>query len=278
MTYPTFKSVLQLSDTHILAQGERFSAELDTTVYLQQAIGQISRLEHQPRAMIISGDLVDRGSYEAYAHFRQLIATIGVPVYLAMGNHDSRSHFLDVFPEYLQHEWIRQTGFIQYAAQIDQIRLVVLDSSVSGQSYGLLCEKRLAWLERTLAQKPQVPTVLVLHHPPFLTGVAHMDACGLRGGAEDLRQIILHNPQVQRIVCGHVHRFCTQTFAGTIGMVGPSCAHQIAFQLDRSHPNAFTLEPPGYLLHIWDAAATQDRLQLISHLLALGDYGGQHSF
>jgi hypothetical protein len=50
----------------------------------------------------------------------------------------------------------------------------------SGQGGGELCAARLGWLEATLAEKPSVATLILMHQPPFLTGIAHMDRRGHR--------------------------------------------------------------------------------------------------
>ncbi|MDH7480280.1 MAG: hypothetical protein QHH02_09735, partial [Syntrophomonadaceae bacterium] len=80
-----------------------------------------------------------------------------------------------------------------------------------------LCATRLRWLDETLAQAPDTPTLMAMHHPPFQTGIAHMDAMGLREGGEALAEVLGRHPQVRRIVCGHLHR----SIVGTFGITYP---------------------------------------------------------
>ena len=68
------------------------------------------------------------------------------------------------------------------------------------------------------------PTLILMHHPPFRTGIASMDRMGLRGSAE-FAEIIRRHPQVERICCGHVHRAIDRRFAGTVAGTAPSTAH-----------------------------------------------------
>ena len=70
---------------------------------------------------------------------------------------------------------------------------------------GELCADRLSWLDATLAAAPDVPTLILMHHPPFLTGIAHMDRIGLTG-RDEFAAIAARHPQIQAILCGHVHR------------------------------------------------------------------------
>ena len=39
--------------------------------------------------------------------------------------------------------------------------------------------QRLGWLERELASGSGKPVILAMHHPPFVTGIGHMDRIGL---------------------------------------------------------------------------------------------------
>src|SRR6266704_1861766 len=59
-------------------------------------------------------------------------------------------------------------------------RLDPLDTLVPGEAGGLLCSERLAWLDHALASAPARPVLLMMHHPPFLTGIARMDRAGLQ--------------------------------------------------------------------------------------------------
>ncbi len=107
------------------------------------------------------------------------------------------------------------------------LRFVFLDTLVPGQDGGELCDARLRWLADRLAEAPDRPTVIVMHHPPFLTGVANLDDMGL-AGAEELARLLARFPQVERILCGHLHRSIQVRWHGVLASVCPSTAHQVA--------------------------------------------------
>jgi peptidoglycan/LPS O-acetylase OafA/YrhL len=93
------------------------------------------------------------------------------------GNHDARDALRASFPE---HSYLRQWDpFVQYAIDDFPVRIVALDSLVPREGGGTLCADRLAWLDRTLSVRDAVPTVVALHHPPFTTGIGHMDKVAL---------------------------------------------------------------------------------------------------
>jgi hypothetical protein len=89
-----------------------------------------------------------------------------------------------------------------------------------------------------------------MHHPPFATGITYMDNYGLNNAA-DFGKVIGRHPQVERILCGHLHRAIDRRFAGTVAGTAPSTAHQIRINLVPDASISFNFEPPGYQLHTW---------------------------
>lgn len=265
--------LLQLTDPHIRAPGVLTYRRIDTAAYLRRAVDKILALTTLPEAVVITGDLTDFGRPEEYAHLAQLLAPLmpAIPVYLVVGNHDERQALREAFPAM---PYLAEGGeFVQYAVPLQGMRLLVLDTLVPGKHYGGLCAQRLQWLEQRLAEAPECPTVIAMHHPPFQTLFDTMDRNGLRTGAPELEAIVRRHPQVQRIVCGHLHRSIQVRFAGTIAMTAPSCAHQLHFALRAAQQEAWTLEPPGFLLH-----AMNDAQELVSHSVSTADFDGPYPF
>src|SRR5205085_544472 len=116
-----------------------------------------------------------------------------------------------------------------------------LDTLVAGKHHGELCVERLEWLDRTLAAAPDRPTVVIMHHPPFMTGIDYMDKYGLENPGA-LAEIIARHSQIERILCGHLHRSIDCRFAGTVAGTAPSTAHQIALNFLPDAPLRFRFE------------------------------------
>ena len=91
-----------------------------------------------------------------------------------------------------------------------------------------------------------------MHHPPFLTGLAEMDAINCDNSAA-LGAIVAEHPQIERIVCGHVHRPMVIRWNGTVVTTAPATAHQVALNLLDGTPTAWIMEPPACHLHYWRA-------------------------
>lgn len=238
----------QISDLHIKRPGVLAYRRVDTAAYLERCVARLVALEPKPDAIVVTGDLVDSGSLAEYEALKKLLAPLTMPVYLLVGNHDERAALREVFRD---HAYLRAGGeFVHYAVDVGPLRLVALDSQMPQQSSGHLCAARLAWLETQLAQAQGKPVVLALHHPPFVSGIGHMDSQRLDPeSSERLAAIVSRYPNVERVICGHVHRPIFTRFAGTIASAVPAPAHQVALDLRENAPSAFRLEPPAFALH-----------------------------
>jgi hypothetical protein len=92
-----------------------------------------------------------------------------------------------------------------------------------------------------------------------------MDAMGLEGKTE-LADVIGRHPQVERVLCGHVHRPITRRFAGTVAATCPATAHQLVLDLASEPRLAVVMEPPACMLHLWLGAEAG----LVSHVSVIG--------
>ena len=261
--------ICQISDLHIRREGSLAYGIVDTSAMLERCVSQILALAQRPVAVIATGDLVDFGRPEEYLRLRNLLEPLPMPVYLLPGNHDDRQELRRAFPT---HHYLGQsTEHIQFVIETLPVRVIALDTVVPGESGGSLCGDRLAWLDRTLSTAPKRPTIIAMHHPPFLTGIGHMDRIGF-ADRDALAGVIARHPQVERIICGHLHRSITTRFAGTVASTCPSPAHQVALDIDSEAADCFVMEPPGFHLHWWSSG------RLVSHVAVIGDYPGPYPF
>jgi len=265
--------VAQLTDLHIKAGGKLSYRLVDTAGALHTAIDTLLAAPQQPDIVIVTGDLVDFGSEPEYRFLRDILQRLPMPVRLLPGNHDHRQSLRNVFDD---HDYLFANGDgdapVHYAIDAGPLRLVGFDCTVPGKPGGRADDAGLAWLDAALSAKRARPTLVMLHHPPFYTGIGHMDVQGLENAAA-FETVIARHPQVERVVCGHLHRHITRRFGGSIAMTAPSPAHQVALDLDPDAASRFRMEPPGYLLHWWHPVHG-----LVTHLAASGDYGALHPF
>lgn len=264
--------LLQLSDLHIREPGKLAYGRIETAPYLQRAIQSILQLPQQPDAIVVTGDLTDFGRSAEYAHLRELLKPLptSMPVYLMPGNHDDRAELRKIFND---HGYLEGDGFVQFSVSVGGLQLIALDTVVPGQSSGSLCAERLAWLRLELAINRHRPVIIAMHHPPFETLIGHMDAIGLMHGARELEALVAQYPNVERVVCGHLHRSIQVRFGGSIASTAPSPAHQVCLDLAPDAASAWTLEPPGFVLH-----ALPLNQRLVTHTAAIGPHPGPYPF
>lgn len=262
--------IAQISDTHLTPEGRLLFGRVDTAAFLARCVEHLAHLDPRPDVVLATGDLTEAGLSEEYRRLRRLLAPLPMPVYLIPGNHDDREALRR---EFADHGYFPAQGrFLQYVIDNHPLRLIGLDTLVPGKSGGALCEERLNWLDGALGAAPRRPTLIFMHHPPFRTGIDHMDEAGLEG-AEALGAIVERHPQVEALVCGHLHRPIHRRWCGTVVTTAPSPAHQIHLDLREGGGLAAVMEPPACLLHLWRAGHS-----VVTHTSYIGTYESPHVY
>lgn len=236
-----------LTDLHIRPEGRAAYRVAETNKLLARAVDALLALTPRPDAVLVTGDLTDCGLVEEYAVLKAQLDRLPMPVHLVLGNHDRRETFRAVFGA--QAGAGAPQDFVGFDVDVAGVRMIGLDTVVPGASFGALCETRLAHLDAQLAERPDVPTIIAMHHPPAACGIAHMDRIALNEGVEAFAAIVARHPNVERVLAGHHHRPIQARFAGTIMQVAPSVAHQVVFDLTPDGPSAFVMEPSAFLVH-----------------------------
>lgn len=262
--------VAHVSDLHLKAGRRLAYRRVDTAAAFQRCVARLMALDPRPDVVLISGDLGDLGTAEEYGLFREIAAPLTMPVFAVPGNHDRREPMREALPK---GSFAADAGtFLHVVAEDFPVRFVGIDSTIPGAPGGLFCATRAEWLARTLKSAPDKQTLLFLHHPPFLTGIAHMDRQNL-AEAERLADVLTAHRQVSTVLCGHVHRFIRRRWAGTDVTIGPGVSHAVAFDLRPDGPSAFTMEPPA--IHLLVIEPGQDPL---SHLVPVDAFPGPYPF
>jgi 3',5'-cyclic-AMP phosphodiesterase len=71
--------------------------------------------------------------------------------------------------------------------------------------------------------------------------------------------------QVERLLCGHLHRPIVKRFGGTVATTCPSTMHQLRLDLRSPGGLALVPEPPALQLHLW-----REDVGLVSHTSYVG--------
>lgn len=263
--------IVQLSDLHVRPSGVPAYGVVPVNSLLTRAIATLRALDPQPDAVVLSGDLTDCGLPAEYEMLRRLLEPLAMPVYMIPGNHDRRGPLREVFAGWPT--FGDDPEFVDFVADQGGLRLIGVDTVVPGHDHGALCERRLRRLRAALAEAPDRPALLVLHHPPFACGIGHMDAIRLLDGADGLRDVVAANPRIERVLCGHHHRPVQARWAGTVAQIAPSVAHQVEFRMAPGAEGMFIMEPPAFLVHAW-----VEGTGVVTHHVYVERYDGPYPF
>ncbi len=191
--------IVHLTDLHVSHPDSRDqSLRTDTTGALKKAVAIVNAMDPAPDLVVASGDLTNIGDALSYGLVKEILAEVKVPLALALGNHDKRGPFHEVFSggasdAPYQHEMV-----------VSGLHVVTLDTLVPGQVAGRLDESQIAFLESALAKHPGLPKLVVAHHPPRL-GERTLPWASLDAASTERFGNAVEGKGVVAILSGHVH-------------------------------------------------------------------------
>ncbi len=267
--------IAHITDPHIGLKPGLLTGQVDPTGSLRRALAHVRAVQPAVDVLLLTGDLTDSGQAADYALIAALLDEqwpSGAPdaprVLAVAGNHDVRA---------AAHENLARAMPVAPDAPADHICLhavhrgvhfIGLDTVVPKAPHGALGAEQLDWLARQFEACAGEPVVLFMHHPPLVSGISAMDACGLLHGRAELGRLVAAHGGVQLIAAGHIHRPIVGQLGGAPVVVAPSSSHQLALDLRPGAPVACRLEPPMVGLYRW---TPEDGLAChFSHIEAFG--------
>lgn len=230
---PAEKILVHLSDTHFLADGAALYGAVDTDHTVHRAFEQLHRSGIRPDALILTGDVADRGETDAYRRIRGIVevaaAQWGATIIWVMGNHDHRESFRSALlgaarlgePE----------APVDQVHDLDGLRIIALDTSVPGYHHGEVTDEQLHWLTDVLKRPAHHGSILALHHPPIPTPLPLMSVLELQD--QPRLAAVLAGSDVRAILGGHLH-YSTQ---GLFAQIPVSVAAATCYTMDLSAPD-----------------------------------------
>lgn len=238
-----------LADTHIAADPAREARGIRMAGHLEIVARELLALPKRPAGVFVLGDCAfnsgEREDYVTLTRSLQPLRAGGLPLHLALGNHDHRENFWQALEEEaaarrpLQH---RQVALLR-AENVNWFMLDSLEKTL--QTPGLLGTDQLDWLAKTLDANRAKPAVILLHHNPGtqenITGLKDTSA---------LWEIIRPRPQVKAWIFGHTHNWNVAEDASGIHLVN---LPPVAYVFREGNPSGWvhaTSRPDGMRLEL----------------------------
>jgi len=236
-----------LSDTHIAADPENNYRGFYPYRNFEKAVSQVAT--DLPDGVVITGDLARlTGQMGDYENLRKLLMPVlgKRPMCLALGNHDDRAVFRDVFEDHVgRAQPVKDKHVV--AVEAGPVRFILLDSLfATNQTMGLLGKAQRSWLQLYPSESDDTPVILFFHHT-------------LGDGDGDLLDVMwlfdLVKPirKVKAIVYGHSHEYKTSELDGIHLINIPATAYTFDDK-----------QPAGWV----EARLTADGGEFVLHALA----------
>lgn len=244
------QTIVHVSDVHATVDG-RLHGRIDGIERLRR-VAEVVRCDGiTPEAMVVSGDLIERGHAAAYPALRDALRdieqSIGAPVLTVPGNHDAPGAMQDLPGS------PRRTALARTAGRL---RFLLLDSSS-----GRLGPDQLDRVREELRAPAGDGTILVLHHPPVPSPLPALAGTDLADGHELLT--LLPGTDVRAILAGHFHHPLTALVQGVPVLVAPALAYHQVMQADPDRVSGYDLALFA-LIHVQPGSLTSMTLPLTS--------------
>ncbi|MGB1236237.1 MAG: metallophosphoesterase, partial [Planktomarina sp.] len=220
--------IVLISDLHITKPGVLIIG-LDPEVRLRTVLADILDTHADADHLILTGDLVHRGSRTEYARLRDILTDVPIPITVMPGNHDRRKGFATIFGHPFQQTVIDTKTHTLLC-------LDTLDEDANDLHSGILDDDRLEWLTDAVAATNK-PLIILTHHPLGPVGFSGMDAIALRNGPQVV-DILKQTNRVQLVISGHVHRAITGSYSGLPFTVLPSPVDQMPLDFEDTSSGA----------------------------------------
>jgi Icc protein len=201
----------QLSDTHLVGDAASLPFGQDTAASLTAVIDSFPA---RPDVAVMTGDLADDGSVEAYRRVLALTRGVTNELHVVAGNHDVRANMDEVFGP---------RDDVSVVPLSSRWNMVLVNSQWVGHGAGRIDPETLDALDEALAKRTK-HVVVRMHHPPAST--CSDPYCRIVNAAETLSVLHRHR-NTRAVLSGHLHRAFDNTHDGVRFLGAPSTYCQL---------------------------------------------------
>lgn len=224
--------IVQLSDLHFFEEPGSCLHGVDTEKSFQAVLEKLK--DETFSFIILSGDLTQEGSYEAYLRIAKALKFFQVPVYYVPGNHDDSKILARVFP-------VENISNHRHIILKDW-HIILLNSAVPNAIEGFLDRTQLHYLKHCLQAYPEHKALIVFHHHLVPLSTSWIDDYRLMN-ADEFWEIVAYYPNIAAVCYGHVHMATEEKINNIYCYSAPSTCVQF-----KRYAPIFTIDDlsPGY--------------------------------
>lgn len=224
--------ILHITDPHLFANAASSLRGTVTHETLSAVLDHYRNSAWHADLISMTGDVIQDGSADAYARFKELLGPLGLPTHCVPGNHDVRpmmKSMLNAAP-----------FFYCDSLHVGEWLLVGIDSCVDDDAGGFIRGSEMQRLADILRQTSAAHVAVSLHHPPLPMRSKWLNQIGLRNGEEFL-DLVAASGKVRLALFGHVHQTFSALHEGVQIIGTPSTCQQFLpgsdeFALDDKSP------------------------------------------
>lgn len=253
---PDCVSILQVTDTHIMAAPDATLLGVNTEHYLDEVLASAFADNARFDLMLLTGDLSQDATPASYERVLAKVEARKTPCVCLPGNHDDPALMQRIF----------STPMVQYRRQISlgPWQIITLNSQIPGDAGGHLAHAELSALEKGLQDRQHLFSLVAVHHHCVPTQSSWMDSMIIDNRRAFL-DILGRHPEVKGIVTGHIHQVLDTTVEGIRYLATPSTCFQFT---PKSEAFSVDITAPGYriLRLYWDGRIESDVFRLTGKL------------
>jgi Icc protein len=228
LTRKSHIKVIQLSDCHVSADPDKDYRGLNPRAQLEQLLIRVK--DWWPDLLLVTGDLAEDASEQAYQYLEARFAGLHVPVLTIPGNHDVPELQKTFFP----HTPTDRPVIYELSGWV----FILINTAVPGEIAGSISLFMANQLKEEL-ERTELPVILVIHHQPLMTGSPWIDRYPLQD-PEKLWAIVDGNTNVKAVIWGHIHHGYVEIRNNVRLLGAPSTAANSLPEQDK-----FNLDPAG---------------------------------
>jgi Icc protein len=219
---------------HLFAGSDGELRGTNTQDSFERVLAHYKASEWVAHRVIVTGDLIQDDTAEAYERFRDLLLPLNLRIHCVPGNHDVRDLMRPVCSR-------PPFSYCAYE-EIGDWLIVGIDSCITEHAGGEVLPEELERLSDIVLRSPAKHVMVCLHHPPVPMGSKWLDTVGLRNGNDLLERLRTLN-RVRVATFGHVHQQYDAEHEGVRIIATPSTCRQFE---PGSDDFAVDENPPAY--------------------------------